>query len=133
MDNSLKILEETKIELDALNKECIDIQENIIRIINKLKQIALNKDILFSEENIELLIQNEEDKKLEGFLQRVDALKILKKKLILMKNVQKFLDFFFGAFISNNCFLFRCSRFQIIFKFCFLLIRNFKFIYFVIF
>ena len=86
MDNSLKILEETKIELDALNKECIDIQENIIRIINKLKQIALNKDILFSEENIELLIQNEEDKKLEGFLQRVEALKKLKKKLILMKN-----------------------------------------------
>ena len=46
-----------------------------IRIINKLKQIALNKDILFSEENIELLIQNEEDKKLEGFLQRVESLK----------------------------------------------------------
>ena len=32
------------------------------------------------------MIQNEEDKKLEGFLQRVEALKILKKKLILMKN-----------------------------------------------
>ena len=86
MDNSLRLLGDNKIELDVLNKECINIQENIIRIINRLKQIALNKDILFSEENIELLIQNEEDKKLEGFLQRVEALKILKKKLILMKN-----------------------------------------------
>ena len=104
ISNILKILEETKIELDALNKECIGIQENIIRIINKLKQTALNKDILFSEEHIELLIQNEEDKKLEGFLQRVEALRIFKKEMILMKNAyeNKILELLKKLLIENS-------------------------------
>jgi len=85
MDNSLRILGDNKIELDVLNKECINIQENIIRIINRLKQIALNKDILFYEEDIEILIQFEESEKVEGFSQRAEALKIFKKEIILTK------------------------------------------------
>ncbi len=86
MDTSLKILGDIKIELDALNKECISIQEKIISFINRLKQIALNKDIFFSEELIELLIQYEKSEKFEGFLQRVETLEIFKKEIILMKN-----------------------------------------------
>ena len=86
MVNSLKLLGDTKIELDALNKECINFQEKIISTINRLKQIALNKDILFSEEYMEFLIQYEESEKIEGFLQRAEALKIFKKEIILMKN-----------------------------------------------
>lgn len=85
MDNSLRILGDNKIELDVLNKECINIQENIIRIINRLKQISLNKDILFYEEDIEILIQFEESEKVKGFLQRAEALKIFKKEIILTK------------------------------------------------
>ena len=86
MDTSLKILGDIKIELDALNKECISIQEKIISFINRLKQIALNKDIFFSEELIELLIQYEKSEKFEGFLKRVETLEIFKKEIILMKN-----------------------------------------------
>ena len=50
-----------------------------------MKQIALNKDILSSEEHIELLIQSEKIKKKDGFIQRVEALELLKKQKKLMR------------------------------------------------
>lgn len=68
-----------------------------------MKQIALNKDILSSEEHIELLIQSEKLEKKEGFLHRVKALELLKKqkklmreayqnKIPSMEELKKFLD-----------------------------------------
>ena len=50
-----------------------------------MKQIALNKDILSSEEHIELLIQSEKLEKKEGFMQRIEALELLKKQKKLMR------------------------------------------------
>ena len=50
-----------------------------------MKQIALNKDILSSEEHIELLIQSEKLERKEGFIQRVEALELLKKQKKLMR------------------------------------------------
>ena len=68
-----------------------------------MKQIALNKDILSSEEHIELLIQSEKMEKKDGFIQRVEALELLKKqkklmreayqnKISSMEKLKKFLD-----------------------------------------
>lgn len=98
-----KILDNIKNNIYLLNKECIDTQEKITKTINRLKQIALNKDILSSEEHIELLIQSEKMDKKEGFIQRVEALELLKKQKILMRqayqnkippmeDLKKFLD-----------------------------------------
>ena len=50
-----KILQNIKDNIYSLNRECIETQEKITTCINKLKQIALNKEILSSEEHIELL------------------------------------------------------------------------------
>ena len=83
--NKTKILENIKNNIFALNKECIDTQDKITKTINRLKQIALNKDILSSEEHIELLIQSEKLERKEGFIQRVEALELLKKQKKLMR------------------------------------------------
>ena len=50
------------------------------------------------------MIQNEEDKKLEGFLQRVEALRIFKKEMILMKNAyeNKILELLKKLLIENS-------------------------------
>ena len=98
-----KILKNIKNNIYILNKECIDTQEKITETINRLKQIALNKDILSSEEHIELLIQSEKMEKKDGFIQRVEALELLKKqkklmreayqnKISSMEKLKKFLD-----------------------------------------
>ena len=80
-----KILENIKNTIYLLNTECIDTQDKITKTINRLKQIALNKDILSSEEHIELLIQSEKMDKKEGFIQRIEALELLKRQKILMR------------------------------------------------
>ena len=80
-----KILENIKNTIYLLNTECIDTQDKITKTINRLKQIALNKDILSSEEHIELLIQSEKMEKKEGFIQRIEALELLKRQKILMR------------------------------------------------
>ena len=50
------------------------------------------------------MIQNEEDIKLEGFLQRVEALRIFKKEMILMKNAyeNKILELLKKLLIENS-------------------------------
>ena len=101
--NKTRILENIKNNIYALNQECIETQEKITHTINRLKQIALNKDILSSEEHIELLIQSEKLEKKEGFLHRIEALELLKKqkklmreayqnKIPSMEELKKFLD-----------------------------------------
>ena len=101
--NKTRILENIKNNIYTLNQECIETQEKITETINRLRQIALNKDILSSEEHIELLIQSEKLERKEGFLQRVDALELLKKqkklmreayqnKIPSMEELKKFLD-----------------------------------------
>jgi len=80
-----RILQNIKYNIIKLNKECIDTQEEITKTINRLREIALNKDILSSEEHIELLIQSEKREKKEGFLQRIEALELLKKQKKLMR------------------------------------------------
>lgn len=83
--NKKRILENIKRNIYALNRECIETQEKITRSINRLKQIALNKDILSSEDHIELLIQSEKMEKKDGFMQRIEALELLKKQKILLR------------------------------------------------
>ena len=80
-----KILKNIKNNIYSLNRECIEIQENITKCINRLKEIALNKEILSSEEHIELLIQREKLERKEGFLQRIEALELMKKQKKLMR------------------------------------------------
>ena len=60
--------ENIKNTIDLLNTECIDTQDKITKIINRLKRMALNKGILSSEEEIEFLIQSEKMDKKEGFI-----------------------------------------------------------------
>lgn len=80
-----KILQNIKDTILDLNNKCIETQDKITKSINRLKQIALNKDVLSSEEHIEILIQSEQMERKEGFLQRVEALKLLKEQKKLMR------------------------------------------------
>ena len=79
------MLKNIKNNIYSLNRECIEIQENITKCINRLKEIALNKEILSSEEHIELLIQSEKLERKEGFMQRIEALELMKKQKKLMR------------------------------------------------
>ena len=83
--NKTRILENIKNNIYTLNQECIETQEKITETINRLRQIALNKDILSSEEHIELLIQSEKLERKEGFMQRIEALELMKKQKKLMR------------------------------------------------
>lgn len=83
--NKKKMLDNIMDNILSLNNICIETQEEITKCINKLKKIALNKDILSSEQHIEILIQSEKMEQKEGFMQRVEALELLKKQKRLMR------------------------------------------------
>lgn len=118
MNDKKIILEKIKNKILDLNNSCLQIQQEITDTINRLKKIALNKDVLTSEEHIELLIQSEKMERKEGFIQRIEALEELKKQKELMRNayqnkipkleeIQKFLeDYYKKEKDKKNCLIF---------------------------
>lgn len=69
--------------------KCMNIQENIKDIINKLARIALNPNTLNSEEYIELLIRSEKQEQKTGWQKRVDGLEAMKKQQKLIRQAFK--------------------------------------------
>ena len=90
LDTKIKLFKELKNELINIDNECINTQEQIIKSINRLKQIALNKNELeLSEEYIELLIENEKCEQKLGYKARIEQLEHLKQNKILIKEIYK--------------------------------------------
>ena len=78
-------MENIKGKFSNFNMECINIQNLIIKSINKLQKIALNKtSVETSEKNIEILIEIEKSEKRPGWQKRTEELVHLKiqKKFI---------------------------------------------------
>lgn len=69
--------------------KCMNIQENIKDIVNKLARIALNPNTLNSEEYIELLIRSEKQEQKTGWQKRVDGLEAMKKQQKLIRQAFK--------------------------------------------
>ena len=69
--------------------KCMNIQENIKDIINKIARIALNPNTLNSEEYIELLIRSEKQEQKTGWQKRVDGLEAMKKQQKLLRQAFK--------------------------------------------
>ena len=90
LDTKIKLFKELKNELINIDNECINTQEQIIKSINRLKQIALNKNELeLAEEYIELLIENEKCEQKLDYKARIEQLEHLKQKKILLKEIYK--------------------------------------------
>ena len=90
VDTKIKLFKESKNELINIDNECINTQEQIIKSINRLKQIALNKNELeLSEEYIELLIENEKCEQKLDYKARIEQLEHLKQNKSLIKEIYK--------------------------------------------
>ena len=82
------MLQNLKIELISLNKECLETQDLITEGINRLKEIALNKSVFAtSEEYIEMLIQGEKQEHNEGYEVRIQGLQMLLKQKRILREV----------------------------------------------
>jgi len=74
-----QILENTEAEFDEECIRCFDSQETLKNSIDRLKEIALNKNSFQnSEEYIDLMIISEKDQKKEGFQARIESLSELR-------------------------------------------------------
>lgn len=83
-----QMLQNFKIELISLNKECLDTQDLITEGINRLKEIALNKSVFAtSEEYIEMLINGEKQEQNEGYQIRIEGLQMLLKQKRILREV----------------------------------------------
>lgn len=68
----------------------MNIQDLIIEVINRLKEIELNKrDFESSEEYIELMIAKEKCEKTIGYVARIEGLQIIKKQKQLLREIFK--------------------------------------------
>lgn len=84
----IQMLQNLKIELISLNKECLETQDLITEGINRLKEIALNKSVFAtSEEYIEMLIQGEKQEHNEGYEVRIQGLQMLLKQKRILREV----------------------------------------------
>ena len=73
-----------------INMEYINIQNLIIKSINKLQKIALNKNIFeTSEDYIELLIENEKFEFKNGWQKRIEELEHLKQLKKMIREIYK--------------------------------------------
>ena len=90
LDKIISLLIKEKSKLIILNNECINIQDSIKNSINKLQQITLNKiDFEEIDSIIELLINDEKERKNIGWQERIEELKSLREKKILLKEIYK--------------------------------------------
>ena len=89
IDIKSQILLGVKKDLTALNKKCLDIQDSIIKGIDKLKEIALNKNniLALNEEFIDILIESEKSEKKYKYGERIEGLNILKSQKKLLREI----------------------------------------------
>ena len=85
---NIKLIQEAKKELIEINQKWLDIQGLITKSINRLNEIALNKNVFAtSEEDIEYLIYYEQDQKRPGYQTRIETLKILKNQKKILREI----------------------------------------------
>lgn len=88
LDMKTQLLMGAKNDLINLNLECMTTQDLITKIINRLKEIALNKTVFeSSEEHIQLLIENEKSEHKEGWQTRIEGLELLKNQKKILREV----------------------------------------------
>ena len=84
-----KILEKINNKIFSLNAECLETQEEIKRAINRIKEIALMKDMITDEEHINSLIESEKQEHTEGYKERIQYYNMLKEQKKLLVNTYK--------------------------------------------
>ena len=84
-----KILEKNNDKIFSLNAECLETQEEIKRAINRIKEIALMKDMITDEEHINSLIESEKQEHAEGYKERIQYYNMLKEQKKLLVNTYK--------------------------------------------
>lgn len=84
-----KILEKINDKIFSLNAECLETQEEIKRAINRIKEIALMKDMITDEEHINSLIESEKQEHTEGYKERIQYYNMLKEQKKLLVNTYK--------------------------------------------
>ena len=84
-----KILEKINDKIFSMNAECLETQEEIKRAINRIKEIALMKDMITDEEHINSLIESEKQEHTEGYKERIQYYNMLKEQKKLLVNTYK--------------------------------------------
>ena len=84
-----KILEKINDKIFSLNAECLETQEEIKKAINRIKEIALMKDMITDEEHINSLIESEKQEHTEGYKERIQYYNMLKEQKKLLVNTYK--------------------------------------------
>ena len=81
MDTKIQLLQGAKIDLIALNKNCLDTQDLITKGINRLQEIALNKSVFATNvEYVDLIIQTERSECKPSYEIRFEGLNLLKNQ-----------------------------------------------------
>ena len=81
----IKLIQEAKKELIEIYKKCLYIQDLITKIINRLNEIALNKNVFaISDEDIEMLFDY---LKRYGYQTRIETLKSLKNQKKILREI----------------------------------------------
>ena len=73
-------------EFEDIQIKCLNIQNDIKKCVDRLKQIGLNSNPYSDTEYIDLLIESEKNQKKAGYLGRINGLESLKKIYITIKN-----------------------------------------------
>ena len=81
----IKLIQEAKKELIEIYKKCLYIQDLITKIINRLNEIALNKNVFaISDKDIEMLFDY---LKIYGYQTRIETLKSLKNQKKILREI----------------------------------------------
>ena len=84
-----KILEKINDKIFSLKAECLETQEDIKKAINRIKEIALMRDMISDEEHINSLIEAEKQEHAEGYKERIQYYNMLKEQKKLLVNTYK--------------------------------------------
>ena len=106
LDMKTQLLQNAKKDLIQIYKDCLYYQDLIIKCVDRLKEIALNKNNFgLSEEYIDYLIEGEKREKYRGYEKRIEGLLLLKKEKHILKEIYEkknnnLIDI--GKFIEDN-------------------------------
>ena len=73
--------------LTEFYNHCNDIQGLIIKEINIIKEIGLNKNVFASTNSIDSLIENESNQRMPGWKKRIEGLNLLKNQKNLLREI----------------------------------------------
>ncbi|CAK6984641.1 uncharacterized protein LOC108882446, partial [Scomber scombrus] len=83
------IIEKLKAEYERVQAEVVKLMERSTKCLNRLKDIALRPNPLSTPEYIDMLIEGEKSEGKTGWMQRVQALMVMREKAEFMGKVEK--------------------------------------------